>query len=505
MIRRIALSALVLLSVAFGCTREPRAPEPPAAPDRELVTRFRSAVTAGYAALEADSLARALEIFRGLGEIAPASPYDEYHSACAYGRSGRTGDATTSLRRAIAKGYADLAEAESDPDLAAVREGSEWPALRAALQGAQEKARAELARALRELPSAAEPAFPTLDSLHSHYGALRQSAGFAGLVYGAPAAARLRVGGLSHELAALARFAGDHPEVSPHAILMARLAAQSRLPEIDGRPWTLGREQLLRTAEEILAQYPDSSGAAIAALWQVRGDWYGRLQGAVRDVPRSECDAVVERLREVAARYPGTPGGCEARVEALIVTAEHDGDDLDRLRPLLQELERDCGLDPRSQPEFGYKINELAMRVFGAPDFSAEDIDGRSWSLAALRGRHVLLDFWATWCGPCRAEIPRLVELAGKYAPEELQILGISLDRGPQVTPEMLRGWASERGMGWPQIYDGAAWEGTLVRQYRVPAIPFPVLIAPDGRVLAAGEGARGEALEAALVASLGR
>ena len=72
------------------------------------------------------------------------------------------------------------------------------------------------------------------------------------------------------------------------------------------------------------------------------------------------------------------------------------------------------------------------------------------------------------------------------------------------MTPSALEAWASEHGMTWPQIYDGEAWEGAFVRLYRIPAIPFPVLIARDGAVLAAGEGARGEALATAVAAALG-
>ncbi|MBM3317885.1 MAG: hypothetical protein FJY75_08520, partial [Candidatus Eisenbacteria bacterium] len=371
------LFSLLLPLSGFGCAREEPAPRLPAAPDRDLAMQFRAALTAGYAALEADSLERALEHFALLDALVPEGALAEYHRACAYGRAGRVAEATEALRRAIAKGYADPDEAEADPDLAGVRAGADWLAIQGALRAGEERGRAALARALREFDSGVEPSFPSFDSLRSYYGELRRPAAYATMVHPRAVAARMRLEVLQRELAAIERFGREHPAASPYALLMERLRAQSLLPEIEGRPWTLGRHELVRTADEILARHADSIGAAAAALWKVRADWYGQLRGEVRDLPRAASDAVVDRLRGVANRYPGTPGGCEARLEALVIAAEHDAGDLARLRPLLHELEADCGLDPRSMPQYGYKVNELALRVKGAPDFQAVDIDGR--------------------------------------------------------------------------------------------------------------------------------
>ena len=67
------------------------------------------------------------------------------------------------------------------------------------------------------------------------------------------------------------------------------------------------------------------------------------------------------------------------------------------------------------------------------PDFSWKDADGKTLSLSTLRGKVVLINFWATWCGPCKRELPDLIELDREYAPKGVKIVGISTDRGPNV------------------------------------------------------------------------
>src|SRR5688572_30736037 len=94
----------------------------------------------------------------------------------------------------------------------------------------------------------------------------------------------------------------------------------------------------------------------------------------------------------------------------------------------------------------------VTLRFFrnpaAAPAFTARDLDGREVSMAALRGKVVLVNFWATWCGPCRAEIPDLVALQEKYR-DQLQIIGISQD---EVPVDLVRKFAAEHRMNYPVV-----------------------------------------------------
>ena len=115
------------------------------------------------------------------------------------------------------------------------------------------------------------------------------------------------------------------------------------------------------------------------------------------------------------------------------------------------------------------------------PDFSAAvDLDGEPISLADYRGKVVLLDFWAVWCGPCLGEIPKIKAVYEKYHDEGFDVIGVSLDEDAAVLREFIK--AQE--MPWRQIFDGQGWSGHLVQQYGVRGIPAPFLIDREGKVI---------------------
>lgn len=111
----------------------------------------------------------------------------------------------------------------------------------------------------------------------------------------------------------------------------------------------------------------------------------------------------------------------------------------------------------------------------------------------AYKDRLVLLDFWATWCTPCRAEKPHLARAYQEYGPRGLEIIGISLDEPQGVSADRVRKFAQDEGMPWPQVYTlGAA----LASNYGVTGIPAAFLIDGNtGQILAQGDDLRGPAL----------
>lgn len=120
----------------------------------------------------------------------------------------------------------------------------------------------------------------------------------------------------------------------------------------------------------------------------------------------------------------------------------------------------------------GKAITEQAL----APDFSLPDLTGQKLDLSSYRGKVVLLDFWATWCDPCREEVPRFVELQNKYGDQGFQIIGVSMDDGP----EPVRDFYQHFKMNYPVVM-GNAKTGELYGG--VLGLPIAFLIGRDGRI----------------------
>ncbi|MDQ3168878.1 MAG: TlpA family protein disulfide reductase [Acidobacteriota bacterium] len=130
-------------------------------------------------------------------------------------------------------------------------------------------------------------------------------------------------------------------------------------------------------------------------------------------------------------------------------------------------------------------------------------IDGTRMTLEALRGKVVLLDFWATWCAPCLVELPRLRRLHDELGNASLVIVGVSLDT---TEPRRLASWTRRNNIGWPQVHDGRGYNGALARQFGVEELPATLLFDRDGRLAARDlRGVRLEATIRALLAGVGR
>jgi len=125
------------------------------------------------------------------------------------------------------------------------------------------------------------------------------------------------------------------------------------------------------------------------------------------------------------------------------------------------------------------------------PAWQAIDLDGRTWSSETLRGRVVLIDFWATWCAPCLAELPRLRRLHAAYGSREFVIIGVSLDRS---SVRDFRSWLQRQGIGWPQVREVGGYDSPLAAGFGVDVLPATFLVGRDGHLVA--RDLRGAALE---------
>jgi thiol-disulfide isomerase/thioredoxin len=140
----------------------------------------------------------------------------------------------------------------------------------------------------------------------------------------------------------------------------------------------------------------------------------------------------------------------------------------------------------------GYLGKQIDMKFTAA--------DGRAVDLAALRGKVVLVDFWATWCGPCMNEMPHVKDVYAKYRDRGFEVIGVSLDgdgitKGIQSgvrTQEDFLAFLEREKMPWPQHYDNLGWKNEFAQKFSIKSIPAVFLLDRDGRVIATelrGEG----------------
>ena len=157
------------------------------------------------------------------------------------------------------------------------------------------------------------------------------------------------------------------------------------------------------------------------------------------------------------------------------------------------------GLSPaikasESGKQFAERLPKIKAVALGAiaPEFAEADTAGKMVSLSSFRGKYVLIDFWASWCGPCRQENPNVVKAFNHYKGQKFTIVGVSLDR-PGAKDKWLKAIHKD-GLAWTQLSDLKFWDSKAAGLYAVRGIPQNFLLDPDGKIV--GKNLRGEDLE---------
>jgi peroxiredoxin len=180
----------------------------------------------------------------------------------------------------------------------------------------------------------------------------------------------------------------------------------------------------------------------------------------------------------------------------------HDPAKADELKAQLKTEFKDTAfvtrLEKQEAAEAAAKEIQAALVVGNQfPDFNEKDLAGKPLSVANYKGKVLMIDFWATWCGPCVGELPHVIATYQKHHAQGFEIIGVSLDQDQTKLTDFIKA----KGMTWQQFFDGQGWGNKLAVKYGVRAIPATFLIDGEGRII--GKDLRGEALEAAVANAL--
>ena len=165
----------------------------------------------------------------------------------------------------------------------------------------------------------------------------------------------------------------------------------------------------------------------------------------------------------------------EEPYQMLIAVAANSAPE--KARAILKELEGDkVPADVKAEA----KGLATKLEAVGKPvEMKFTAVDGRNVDLAAMKGKVVLLDFWATWCGPCVAEIPNVVSTYNKLHDKGFEIVGISLDEDKAALEKFVK----EKNMAWAQHFDGNGWKNAIAQKYGINSIPEMWLVDKKGNL----------------------
>ena len=171
----------------------------------------------------------------------------------------------------------------------------------------------------------------------------------------------------------------------------------------------------------------------------------------------------------------------------------------EEIKSYFEGLDKDVK-ETKSGKKIKTALDSMTAIVIGkpAPNFSAQSPEGKTISLKESLGKVTIIDFWASWCGPCRAENPNVVALYNEFHPQGLNIIGVSLDKDAAKWKEAI----AKDGLIWPHVSNLKFWEDPIAKQYNVQSIPATFILDEKGNIVA--KDLRGEELRAKVAALLG-
>jgi len=496
---RTAVACLLgatLLTAGLSCSKSEtaRTQIPDLLPD-STVNQIRDLINLGYAHLDSARLQEAVGSFAEVSRLVPNGLVGEYHTACAYARTGDKEQAFAFLTRMVDSGFDNPEQLNNDADFEVLKDDPRFEQL--------------LARALNnfsESSAALAAGMPEYETAPKRFGTEEEFNAWVD-EENRPLRAQYRFWRSSDALLAQVDFAARRlaclRELKKNDTAfdygLERIRALVRLKSPYEPGWGIVSDLVVSEADTYLQRNPTAAGL---------GEAHFQAGLALSLKHSAKNDERLEGFRQAEGRLAKVPENTPYHGAALALTAINrlrtPGADSTAAGHELKTIIERFPADEKLFRAIATQTQNKAARFLWPLQLDRPDIDSAGVSLADYTGKVLMIDFWATWCPPCRAELPNLLEVYREFHPKGLEIVSISLDYSEETTPETYRHWIDSVGMSWRHIYDGQAWNTELVKRFFVGSIPATFLLGKDGSLVAMGDDLRGDKLATTVKSALG-
>jgi thiol-disulfide isomerase/thioredoxin len=491
----VGACALAALLASGSCSRKPTKTAAPKYFADSILAKAEELTGKGYELLDAKDLAGATAKFAEAAKLMPGALLQEYNTACAYARMGDKEEAFRRLTR-IVDGGMDMPESlEGDPDFKPLQDDPRMKALVERARANFEKGTAHLAAGLPEFTGPADT-FTSVASLDAWMKGQNRVRGKHREFWTASQYLTEQAAAAGRYLADLKALKSGDPSFDYG---LERVRASMRLQSPYSPGWGSVTDLVLREADSYLKGAPAAAGADEAdysagtalSLKYTKDD--ARSAEAFK-----QAETYLSKIADGSEFYPGA--------QALMVVNSYaaPGADKSGFGPALRAVVERFPGNELVHRVLSTRLENGAAAILWPIEIGDADLDGRKVSPADYRGKVLMIDFWATWCAPCRAELPGLVKAYGEYHPRGFEVVSISLDRADKLSKAAYRDSVAALGMTWRHIYDEKGWDTELVKRFFIGSIPAPFLVGRDGSIAAWGEDLRGEKLAGSIEKALG-